>query len=527
MSKLSKENLRLWSYLVIAIFVVLGLAVLTNAETKNEGAASQYLKTTEKTATTDIPDVNAAELVRAVRQSENWIHRVNSLYIRIEGKWTRTPEAIAAYCAELKQQFPDADLDPKFHRGLQPSSLDILEIAIDKQRLRKMHHRLRNRYYLKIWDGKQLLVHSKYFATKQEIYIIEIKPERIDEVLFGSISWLRAQPHSFWWNPIDVEENLRYWGRPEAYVIAGRSKYRGVDCYVLEWKPLPRTGTRRWYVGTKDHLLYGNVVLNNNKLDSEYWTLDYREVAPGCWLPMMQGYELYDQDRRGESYLQVRHDVNVLEARINEKLPDELFQMEFKEGVKVVDARFGGVVTYPYKANRTDEEWREIIEKARKQPGRKAKEKQSKNALIGKPAPPFPQNASWLNSEPLTWKELAGKVVILDFWADWCGPCRNDLPLMSALHKKRQETGIIVIGIHTPGSKIENIRKVMKKYELNYPICIDAPAPRAAEGFGAMSSMYGVTGIPYAFVIDREGNVTGHGWGVSGVLGHAQELVKK
>jgi len=310
-------------------------------------------------------------------------------------------------------------------------------------------------------------------------------------------------------------------------VITGRAKYRGVDCYVLEWKPLPRPGTRRWYVGKKDHLLYGNVVLSHNKLNSEHWTLNYREVAPGCWFPMMQGYELYDRDRHGEPYLQVRRDVNVLEARVDEKLSDELFQMEFKEGVKVVDARFGGLVTYPYKANRTDQEWQEILEKARKQAERKAKQKQSKDALIGKPAPPFPQNAGWLNSEPLTWKELQGKAVILDFWADWCGPCRNDLPLMSGLHKKRQETGIIVIGIHTPGSKIENIRKVMKKYELNYPICIDPPAPPSAEGFGAMSSQYGVTGIPYTFVIDREGNVTGHGWGVSDVLGKAQELVKK
>ena len=98
---------------------------------------------------------------------------------------------------------------------------------------------------------------------------------------------------------------------------------------------------------------------------------------------------------------------------------------------------------------------------------------------------------------------------------------------MSSLDKNREEISIIAIGIHTPGSKIKDIQKVMKKYDLNYPICIDIRPPTGVDSWGEMYSQYGVKGIPYAFVIDQNGNVAIHGRGVSQVLGKAHELAKK
>src|SRR6476659_996135 len=101
---------------------------------------------------------------------------------------------------------------------------------------------------------------------------------------------------------------------------------------------------------------------------------------------------------------------------------------------------------------------------------------QAIKALIGKPAPDFPKGATWLNGEPLTWQALRGKVVVLDFWADWCGPCRNALPELSRLHEAREKNGLAIIGVHPPGSETESVRKVMDEYKLAYPICIDVPA---------------------------------------------------
>jgi thiol-disulfide isomerase/thioredoxin len=148
--------------------------------------------------------------------------------------------------------------------------------------------------------------------------------------------------------------------------------------------------------------------------------------------------------------------------------------------------------------------------------------------LIGKPAPDFPENAQWINSKPLRWKDLKGKVVILNFWAVWCGPCILEMPRISELHKKREENGITVIGIHTAGSKLEDIQKAIKKYDLRHPICIDIPKVKGENRFGLMSSEYGINQIPHAFVIDHQGNVVDYGWGgIAGVVGKANELVKQ
>ena len=70
---------------------------------------------------------NAAELVRAVRESENWLHRIDSLRLRIEGKWSHPPESVAARYAKLKKQSPDQEPDPNSNWDLKPSISDILE----------------------------------------------------------------------------------------------------------------------------------------------------------------------------------------------------------------------------------------------------------------------------------------------------------------------------------------------------------------------------------------------------------------
>jgi peroxiredoxin len=98
---------------------------------------------------------------------------------------------------------------------------------------------------------------------------------------------------------------------------------------------------------------------------------------------------------------------------------------------------------------------------------------------------------------------------------------------MKELYKKIEEKKITIIGIHTPASIPEDIQKALKQYGLDYPICIDTNAPAGGKGFGSMSSAYGVSGIPYAFVINRKGRLVGHGWGVADVLDTAVRLANK
>ena len=216
-------------------------------------------------------------------------------------------------------------------------------------------------YSLLIWDGKQFTDYKRSRSRGQDTYYRErfyldsTLQNHFSHFITGDGGWLRTQPHSFWFDKKDVKEKLRWYGRCEDFVVTGREEYRGVSCYVLEFDKSSLSETsvgrvNRWYVGVEDRLLYGIVRLRHGKLVGEHWALDYKEVAKDRWLPMTQGYQSYRLDGEDKPYLYTRRDVKVVEVRVNEKLSDDLFEIELKEGVTVADNRSGHQITYIYKA---------------------------------------------------------------------------------------------------------------------------------------------------------------------------------
>ena len=131
------------------------------------------------------------------------------------------------------------------------------------------------------------------------------------------------------------------------------------------------------------------------------------------------------------------------------------------------------------------------------------------NALLDQPAPAFPE-AKWLNSEPLTWEKLKGKVVLLDFWAVWCGPCRPSLAQLAESYESLKGTGVVVIGVHTAGSKLEDVEKLAQDEKLGFPICIDTP-PTEHRAWGTLFGKYAVHQIPCSYVVDKTGKIVAHG----------------
>jgi peroxiredoxin len=93
-------------------------------------------------------------------------------------------------------------------------------------------------------------------------------------------------------------------------------------------------------------------------------------------------------------------------------------------------------------------------------------------------------------------KQFEGKVIMLDFWATWCGPCKTEMPGYEALYRKYKSRGLVVVGIALDADPVK-VRKFAKKYGITYPLLIN----------GMNVSSYGVLGIPTTILADRKGVV--------------------
>jgi thiol-disulfide isomerase/thioredoxin len=91
-----------------------------------------------------------------------------------------------------------------------------------------------------------------------------------------------------------------------------------------------------------------------------------------------------------------------------------------------------------------------------------------------------------------------GKVVFLNFWATWCGPCRSEMPSMEALYNRFKESGLEILAVNS-GEDQEEVLSFMKSNGLSFPALLDVD--------GKVSGAYGIQAIPTTFLIDREGNI--------------------
>jgi thiol-disulfide isomerase/thioredoxin len=121
-----------------------------------------------------------------------------------------------------------------------------------------------------------------------------------------------------------------------------------------------------------------------------------------------------------------------------------------------------------------------------------AKEKKS---AIGA-APDF--TLKTLDGEEITLSQLKGKVVLLDFWATWCGPCRESIPHLIQLYKDYRGSGFELVGMNVDKGDVEVVRRFIKSMDIPYPI--------VATSEDVLRS-YRVTGIPATFLIDKEGKI--------------------
>jgi peroxiredoxin len=94
--------------------------------------------------------------------------------------------------------------------------------------------------------------------------------------------------------------------------------------------------------------------------------------------------------------------------------------------------------------------------------------------------------------------KLRGKVVMLNFWASWCGPCRQEMPLLDQMHKRYSSLGFTMIGVNVE-SNTADAEKWLQQTPVSFPVLFDKE--------NKVSKLYDVNAMPSTVFIDRKGNV--------------------
>lgn len=118
-------------------------------------------------------------------------------------------------------------------------------------------------------------------------------------------------------------------------------------------------------------------------------------------------------------------------------------------------------------------------------------------AIASQPSPAW--ELKDVNGKAVKSSDFSGKVVVLDFWATWCGPCRMEIPGFIELQKQYADKGLVVIGVSLDQDGASAVKPFIEKMGINYPIVLGDEAVVSAFG--------GIEGIPTTFIIDRAGNI--------------------
>jgi peroxiredoxin len=113
----------------------------------------------------------------------------------------------------------------------------------------------------------------------------------------------------------------------------------------------------------------------------------------------------------------------------------------------------------------------------------------------GKEAPDF--RLKTIEGREVSLSDYRGKVVLINFWATWCPPCREEMPLFQRVYEKYKDRGFEILAISTD-DYVEPVKKFVKEYKLSFPILYDDKN---------VVGLYEVQGLPTSFLIDRDGKI--------------------
>jgi thiol-disulfide isomerase/thioredoxin len=142
--------------------------------------------------------------------------------------------------------------------------------------------------------------------------------------------------------------------------------------------------------------------------------------------------------------------------------------------------------------------------------------------VIDRPIPMFDFSAALVNGGTISLKDLTGKVVFLNFWATWCGPCRMEMPSMEALYRRFKDQGFEILAVDVRENQ-KDVAAFMNELGLSFPAALD---PR-----GDIAAIYGIEAFPTTYLIDRNGGIITRlvgaiNWDVPELAGLFETLLK-
>ena len=124
---------------------------------------------------------------------------------------------------------------------------------------------------------------------------------------------------------------------------------------------------------------------------------------------------------------------------------------------------------------------------------------ETNEVLIGAMRPDFRLGSN--TGEIVTPEDFAGKTLLINFWATWCAPCRQEMPMLMELQREYGEQGFQVLGIAL--DDVQSVRDFVQQYGINYPILVGAADVMATnEAYGNATGV-----LPYSVLVDRDGVV--------------------
>lgn len=121
-------------------------------------------------------------------------------------------------------------------------------------------------------------------------------------------------------------------------------------------------------------------------------------------------------------------------------------------------------------------------------------------AKVGYLAPDFTLNT--LAGETVSLSDFRGQPVLINFWATWCGPCREEMPELVRVYNAHQDEGFVILAVDlTYQDSIEDVQTFVEEFELNFPVLLDKTGE-------VSEKLYRLLGLPMSVFIDRNGVIT-------------------